>query len=326
MSYLGPGAELVLNRLLRALAEERVSDIVSSYEKYTNHYFFQPSIQHEVPVTEPDIISALEHLQDTGILSGEESQSRYCVECFGIDVELAAKCPSCNSTKVSFGKVMIHRCGFKDLEEAYGTVGEWVCPQCKEGIYSPYEECKVEGPLYKCKSCNTFFETPRSCYVCKDCGQQYEMGDEPYVRIRKYRPTPIMKALKDDILASYKLFDALCDQFSKGRYELKRSVLSDEDETTVYWDAVAKKGRNKFGLLVLSPSERLDIVTAERIIAKKRTSALGAAAVITAQNASATVHGKLRREKIALLNPTKSLLSSESEIRKVAAEIAPELS
>jgi hypothetical protein len=326
MSYLGPGSELVLNRLLRALAEGRVTDIISSYEKYTNHYFFQPSIQHDVPVTESEIISALEHLGDTGILAGEESQSRYCVECFGVDVELAAKCPSCNSSKVYYGKVMTHRCGFRDIEEAYGSSGKWICPQCKEGIYSPYEECKVEGPIYKCRSCNSFFDAPKSCYVCRDCGQVYEMGEEPYVRIRKYKPTPILTALRDDIISSYRLFDALCDQFQKNKYELKKAVLSDQDETTVYWDALAKKGKSKYGLLVLSPSERLDVVTAERIIAKKRTSNLGAAAVITAQKASAIVQGKLRREKISILNPEKSMLTSESEIRKVASEIAPELS
>src|SRR5579885_979625 len=138
--------------------------------------------------------------------------------------------------------------------------------------------------------------------------------------------TPSLRALRDDIISSYKLFDALCEQFQKNKYELKKAVLSDQDETTVYWDALAKKGKSKYGLLVLSPSERLDLVTAERIIAKKRTSNLGAAAVITAQKASAMVQGKLRREKIAVLNPEKSMLASESEIKKFASEIAPELS
>jgi len=227
---------------------------------------------------------------------------------------------------VYYGKVMTHKCGFRDVEEAFGQTEKWVCPQCKEGIYSPYEDCKVEGPSYKCKACNTFFEVPKSCYVCKDCGQVYEIGDEPYVRIRKYKPTPILRALKNDITSSFKLFDALCEQFVKGKYELKKAVLSDHDETTVYWDALARKGKSIYGLLVLSPSERLDLVTAERIIAKKRTSSLGAVAIITTQNVSATVQRKLRGEKIAILNPDKSMLSNESEIKRAAALIAPELS
>lgn len=326
MSYLGPGAELVLNKLLKELAEEKISDVISSYEKYTNHYFFEPAIQREVPVTESDVIAALDHLADTGILSGEEFQSRYCVECFGVNVELTAKCPNCGSTKVLFGKIVTHRCGLKDIEAAYGKSGSWVCPQCKEGIYSLHEECNVGGPSYKCKACNVFFEVPRNCYTCSDCGQVYEPGEEPYVRIKKYKPSPILKALRNDIISCHKLFDALCNYLVKNKYVVRRSILYDEDDTSVFWDAIAEKGRSKYGILVLSPSEKLDIITAERIIAKKRTSKLKAAGIITTQLPSNVVQGKLSREKITILNADKYRLPSEIEIKKAASALAPELS
>lgn len=321
MSYLGPGSELVLNRMLRGLTERKIQDIISSYEKYTNHYFFEPSIQSEVPVTESEILAALDHLTDTGILSNDESFSRYCVECFGVRVGLASRCPECNSTKVFYSKLLTHKCGFNDIEEAYGEVGKWVCPNCKEGIYSVYSECKVEGPVYKCLSCGSTFDVPKSCYICADCGTVYEMGEEPYVRIRKYKPTPILNALKNDIASSFRLLDALCNFFVKGKYEVKKSVLLDEDESTVYWDAVATKGRNRYSVLVLSPSERLDPITADRIIAKKRTASITAGIIITTQQVSEDVLKKLRSEKFSVVNPLLTKFAEESELKKTVMTV-----
>jgi hypothetical protein len=318
-----PGTAFALTQILRGFSQGSFSDVVSSYEKYTNHYFFHPALENEIPVPQSDIINALDYLDNQGVLLSEETITRYCIDCFSLDVELSQKCPSCGSLDVLFGKTLTHKCGYKDIEGNFGSPENMICPGCKEGIYSIFSECQVGEPTFMCRTCKSYFEVATPAYVCKDCGRIYKAGEEPYVRIKKYEPAPLLIALKPDIISTFKLYEALCGYLEKKDLQLRKNAILDEGEIITYWNALlyAQNSKERFGILALAPIEKLDFETVESLIRSKKAAKLDAVFAILASNVPQDQSKRLSDERILIVNPRLTRFDIESELGKTVSPL-----
>jgi Zn finger protein HypA/HybF involved in hydrogenase expression len=323
LPYFSPGTQFALGYILKGFAEDDFTDVVSSYEKYTNHYFFHPAFENEIPVPQSDIVNALSFLDNQNILISEETITRYCVDCFSLNVELTQKCPSCGSLDVLFGKTITHKCGYRDIEGAFGNPDKLICPRCKEGIYSIYSDCKIGDPTFVCRTCKSYFDVATPVYVCKDCNRIYKSGEEPYVRIKRYEPAPLLAAIKQDIMSTFLLLEALCSYLEKKGLDVRRNAILDQGEIITYWNALLlrKESKEKFALMALAPVFQLDEDMIDMLVNSKKAAKLDGLLVIYANALADAQPNSFTNERIYFVNPRQTKFDVESELVKTAAPL-----
>jgi len=116
MHTLNAGSELIVNQIFRGYANEKISRVVCTYEKFSNHYFFDPPLDTATMVSYSGILNALVFLDTNGYFVAEESVTTYCVECFAMGLNLVGRCPSCGSGKIKRGGFSLTSAGSTTLK------------------------------------------------------------------------------------------------------------------------------------------------------------------------------------------------------------------
>jgi hypothetical protein len=324
MHALNAGSELIVNQIFREYANEKISRVVCTYEKFSNHYFFDPPLDTTTMVPYSDILNALVFLDTNGYFVAEESVTTYCVECFAMGLNLVGRCPSCGSGKIKRGRVLAHKCGCHDFEELYRQADGWSCPSCKKRLYVAGADYTDEGMRYKCVSCGSIFEKYSTNYQCPECMSTYAEGDEPSVNFKLYMPTRFAQSKKHQIRTAFRINEMVGNYLAKMGYDIRMFFLQEHTGEPLYWDLVAthptRKTAGIVGVSVLPVADIIDKETFQRIVSKKKRAGLSSAVVVSPARIDSSAILRLSQKGVYVIDTQDQALLQESEIEK---QIAP---
>jgi hypothetical protein len=327
LAVLNAGSELIVNRVIRDLIEGKIAKVVSTYEKFSNHYFFDPPLDNQTLVPFSDILNALLSLDSAGFLSSEESFTTYCVECFAMGLNLVGRCPSCRSSKIKKGRVILHKCGYQDFEELFRQGDSWTCPSCKQKLYRLEADYRDEGMRYKCVACSSIFEKYSTQYQCPECQASYPEGQEPSVNFKVYTPTELLLERKFFAHNSFELSDLVARHLSKMGYDVRNSLLLEESGEAFYWDVAAtlrgSTPKRRVGVSVLPLNSSLEKEEVNRLILKKKRTGFESVVVVSPADAEADLSLKLSRKGIYLLDSKKPISQSQRELEQAVVPFLP---
>lgn len=324
MRALNAGSELIVNQIFREYSNEKISRVVCTYEKFSNHYFFDPPLDTTTNVPYSDILNALVYLDNGGYFVAEESVTTYCVECFAMGLNLVGRCPSCGSGKIKRGRVLVHKCGCRDFEELYRQSDNWQCPSCKKRLYVAGADYTDEGMEYKCVSCGSIFEKYSTNYQCPECMSTYAEGDEPSVNFKLYLPTRFAESKKHQMKAAFRVNEMVGNYLAKMGYDIRMFFLQEHAGESLYWDLVAshpnKRSTGMVGVSVIPVADTIDRESFQRLVLRKKRAGLASAVLVSPARVDGTTIMKLAQKGIYYIDAQDEGFLHESEIER---QIAP---
>jgi Zn finger protein HypA/HybF involved in hydrogenase expression len=282
---LNAESELSISFLIRNFAYEKLTKIVSIQERFSNHYFFDPPVDKEIPVPYANILNALTVLENWGFMTSSKSVTRYCVECFTMGLNVAGRCPFCGSTRIRKGKIFAHKCGYRGFEEIFRMGDKWVCPKCQKQLYMEGGDYKDEGSQFKCMTCGNIFEKYATFYQCPNCHTYYEEEQAPSIEFNVYTPSSQLIAKKGVIKNTFNVTERVAQYLQRSGLESKMYSLMEMKEEYYYWDVLATRGEKGYafttGVNSVPLYDEVDEALGKDIMEKKEKSGLSTALFIT---------------------------------------------
>jgi DNA-directed RNA polymerase subunit RPC12/RpoP len=316
---LNAESELSLSLIIRDFAYEKLSKVVSIQEKFSNHYFFDPPLDKELPVPYHNILNALAALENWGYMASLKSVTRYCVECFTMGLNVAGRCPFCGSTRIKKGRMFAHKCGYRGFEEIFRMGDKWVCPKCQKQLYMEGGDYKDEGSQFKCMTCGNIFENFATFYQCPNCHTYYEEAQAPSIEFVTYNPTNTMTMRKGTIKSAYDVTERVAQYLQKSGFEQKMYSLTEMKEEFYFWDVVAQKGKEPGTAVGVGTLPLFDIVDDDfekELIDKKERSDFASALYITPAQVAKGPVAKMKSKNIFIVDPRFETLMNEDILKE----------
>ncbi len=163
------------------------------------------------PVT---IFNAISSLLRKGVLenAGFVFKSVCCPKCLKADAFTDLVCPYCRSDNISRQDIyQCSNCGYLGPQQSYVRGPFYECPQCRiraEAV-TAYQTTMsgqqsaaqpvflIYSSMFKCDSCNSIFDVPRTTYFCKSCGEIYDIQTG---QIFRYMAVKLKPAYREAVL------------------------------------------------------------------------------------------------------------------------------
>ena len=321
MKGLNAETELSLGSVVRNLAYEKLSKIVSIQERFSNHYFFDPPIDKEIPVPYPNIVTSLATLESWGLLNGTKSVTRYCVECFTMGLNVAGRCRFCGSTRIRKGRIFAHKCGYRGFEEIFRMNDKWVCPKCQKQLLMEGGDYKDEGNQYKCMTCGNISDTFATFYQCPNCHTYYEEQQAPSIEFVTYVPSGTLSMKRGMIKSAYNVTERVAQFLKKSGYEPKMYLMKQVKQESSYWDVIAEKGETaegagSIGVNTLPLFDVVDDDFARELIEKKERADFDSVLYITPAQTPKKLLPKLKSSDIYIVDPRFETLMNEDVLKE----------
>ena len=155
------------------------------------------------PVT---IYNAIGSLLKKGVLENARFvfKSVCCPKCLKADAFSELVCPYCRSDDI--GRQDIYQCsncGYLGPQQNFTRGPFYECPQCriKSEVVVAYQTTTepragaqpvftIYSSMFKCDSCNSISDVPRTTFLCKSCGEMYDIQTGQIFRFSAVRLNP----------------------------------------------------------------------------------------------------------------------------------------
>ncbi|MCS7095252.1 MAG: hypothetical protein NZ988_05565 [Thaumarchaeota archaeon] len=156
------------------------------------------------------ILELLTSLWRKGVLVGDFAfKTLSCPRCNGIDASYELVCAYCKSEDIERQEVIqCSNCGYLGPLLSFTKLAYYECPQCRirgEDVqsYGSGEGGAAGRPqgvtfllystLFRCNSCGSISEIPRTEFTCKACGNRYDAQYGKYQRFYNFKLKPEYK-------------------------------------------------------------------------------------------------------------------------------------
>jgi Zn finger protein HypA/HybF involved in hydrogenase expression len=157
------------------------------------------------PVT---IYNAISSLLRKGVLenAGFVFKSVSCPKCLKADAFSELVCPHCRSDNISRQDIyQCSNCGYLGPQQSFTRGPFYECPQCRirsSEVVVTYQTTTTEpragaqpvftiySSMFRCDSCNSISDVPRTTFLCKSCGEMYDIQTGQIFRFSAVRLNP----------------------------------------------------------------------------------------------------------------------------------------
>jgi Zn finger protein HypA/HybF involved in hydrogenase expression len=285
---------MAFNEILFSLVSKEIDKFVCTYERFSNHFFFDPPMDRKLRVTQADLLNALEMLEDYEYTASEETLTLYCIECFSIGLLIVGKCPQCGSERIRKGSYILHSCGYQGMKDKFTDNGKMICPKCNKKLYEKGVDYVDEEIKYGCVSCDSIFGNYMTFYKCSKCGATYKEGEEPAVSIRVHTPTVKVEKERRQLTELFSSVNSLTDLLAKQGFSVSRKTIIETRLGETFLDAVAYSQKDKKRLgISLQPVNSGEVLVNE-LKAKKERANIDMLIAIACNKPTAEMLEKLR--------------------------------
>jgi Zn finger protein HypA/HybF involved in hydrogenase expression len=242
---LNAAGEMAFNEILFSILNREINKFVCTYERFSNHYFFDPPMDRKLRVTQADLLNALEMLENYNYTTSEETLTLYCIECFSVGLHILGKCPQCGSEKVRKSHYISHSCGYRGNKDKFTDNGNMICPNCNKKLYQQGLDYTDEETKYSCVSCGSIFDNYMTFYKCSKCGASYKQGEEPAVSVRIFTPTAKVENERNQLTELFSSVDFLTDLLKKQGFSVSKKTIIETKLGETFLDAVAYSQTNR---------------------------------------------------------------------------------
>jgi hypothetical protein len=150
--------------------------------------FCYPAVDHIIQAWGRATYRILQSMVEDGILVSEDYEKILLSPDGSVQLIPVQRCPSCDSLRISEGKMIEHfACGHVGVEEDFISGQKTVCPKCKKELKLIGTDYRIPGMRYTCHNCQEIFPLPAIKYRCLKTGEVYKLEELRHIWLYSYR-------------------------------------------------------------------------------------------------------------------------------------------